>query len=409
MKTMIENLDKWAIENPFLWQSITLTSVLILALITYFVTHKIILQQIGKIIKKSKTKLDDLLFDDTLMRRLSFLPPLLIINNFAYLAPELEELIQRISMALISLFILLAGGSLLTKLNLFYNKTDSGRNKPIKSYIQVAKLFIYIFGGIIIISTLIGQSPWFLLTGLGAMTAVLILVFRDTILSFVASIQISSNDLVRVGDWIEVPEYGADGDVIDIALHTIKVQNWDKTITVMPTHKLIEVSFKNWRGMQITGGRRIKRAIFIDQNSIKICDPELIDRFKNFKLIREYIETKTQELAEYNKDFDYRDSRLVNGRRLTNIGTFRKYVELYLKQHEQIHHGLTTMVRQLSPGPGGLQLEIYSFANNIDWINYENIQADIFDHILAVIPEFELKIFQNPSGKDFRKLAGSTE
>lgn len=244
-----------------------------------------------------------------------------------------------------------------------------------------------------------------MLTGLGAMTAVLIIVFRDTILSFVASIQISSNDLVRVGDWIEVPDFGANGDVIDIALHTMKVQNWDKTVTVFPIHKLIEVSFKNWRGMQISGGRRIKRAIFIDQNSIKICGPELIDQFKNFKLIREYIETKTQELAEYNKNFDYRDSKLVNGRRLTNIGTFRKYVELYLKQHEKIHHGLTTMVRQLSPGPGGLPLEIYSFTNDIDWISDENIQADIFDHILAVIPEFELKDFSKSIRKGLYRIS----
>jgi miniconductance mechanosensitive channel len=192
--------------------------------------------------------------------------------------------------------------------------------------------------------------------------------------------------------------------VIDLALHTIKVQNWDKTITVIPTHKLIEVSFKNWRGMQATGGRRIKRAIYIDQSSIKICGPDLVDRFRSFKLINEYVERKIQELAEYNKIHGYDESRLVNGRRMTNIGTFRMYVELYLKQHEKIHHGLTTMVRQLAPGPTGLPLEIYAFSNDTAWISYEHIQADIFDHILAVVHEFELKIFQNPTGKDFTEL-----
>ena len=407
MNTFFENLDKWAVENPLLWQIVSLLGVLLLASLAYFITHRYILRLIANMVKKSKTKIDDLLFDNKLMRWVSYLPPLLILYNFGYLAPELEDLIQRGTIAFMGLIALLIASSLLTKLNLFYDKTGIAKNKPIKSYIQVIKLFVYIFGTIIIIATLIGKSPWFLLTGLGAMTAVLILIFRDTILSFVASLQISSNDLVRVGDWIEVPTFGADGDVLDIALHTIKVQNWDKTITIIPTHRLLDVSFKNWRGMQVTGGRRIKRAIYIDQNSIKICDEQLIERFKNFKLIREYIENKIQELNEYNKKYNYDDSRLVNGRGLTNIGTFRVYVELYLKQHVKIHHGLTTMVRQLAPGANGLPLEIYTFTNDIVWTNYENIQADIFDHILAVVPEFELKIFQNPSGKDFQKLTVS--
>ena len=272
MKTIIENIGQWAVENPLLWQITAVVGVLILAALAYFITHRYILNLISKVVKKSKTDIDDILFDNKLMRQASFLPPLLIIYYFGYLTPNLEEIIHRISIAMMSILALIVGGSLLTKLNLFYDKTISSRNKPIKSYIQIIKLIFYIFGGIIILATLIGQSPWFFVTGLGAMTAVLILVFRDTILSFVASLQITGNDLVRVGDWIDVPSFSADGDVMDIALHTIKVQNWDKTITVIPTHKLIEVSFKNWRGMQVTGGRRIKRSIFVDQNSIKICD-----------------------------------------------------------------------------------------------------------------------------------------
>ncbi len=404
MKTLFDTLENWSVEYPLLWQNISLIGVLILALVAYFITHKYIIRVLAKMVQKSKTRIDDLLIDNKLMRRISFLPPLLIFYNFGYLIPVYEELIHRVTIALMSLLALIIAGSLLSKLNLFYDKVDTVKNKPIKSYIQVIKLIVYIFGSIIIIATLIGQSPWYLLTGLGAMTAVLILVFRDTILSFVASLQISSNDLVRVGDWIEVPVFGADGDVLDIALHTIKVQNWDKTITIIPTHRLIEVSFKNWRGMQVTGGRRIKRAIYIDQNSIKICDEALIERFKGFQLIRDYIEDKINELHEYNQKHHYGDSRLVNGRRITNIGTFRQYVERYLKQHDKIHHELTTMVRQLAPESNGLPLEIYAFTNDIAWTNYENIQADIFDHILAVVPEFELKIFQNPSGKDFQKF-----
>jgi miniconductance mechanosensitive channel len=407
MKTIIENIGQWAVENPLLWQITAVAGVFILAVLAYFITHRYILRLIANMVKKSKTDIDDILFDNKLMRRASFLPPLLIIYNFGYLTPNMEEIIHRISIAMMSFLALIIGGSMLTKLNLFYDKTYTAKNKPIKSYIQVIKLIFYIFGGIIILATLIGQSPWFLITGMGAMTAVLILVFRDTILSFVASLQITSNDLVKVGDWIEVPTFGADGDVMDIALHTIKIQNWDKTITVIPTHKLIDVSFKNWRGMQITGGRRIKRSIYIDQNSIKICDAQLIERFKSFKLIREYIENKTNELNVYNTKYAYNDSYLANGRRLTNIGTFRIYVELYLKQHEQIHHGLTTMVRQLAPADNGLPLEIYCFTNTTAWLEYESIQSNIFDHILAVIPEFELKIFQNPSGKDFQRFGVS--
>jgi miniconductance mechanosensitive channel len=404
MNEIITTIQQFAGENPLLWQVISIAGILILAIVTYLVTHHYVLRFISHLVKKSKTEIDDLVFDEKIMRRASYLPPLLILYNFAYLIPSFEEIIHRIAVAFMILFSILIVSGFLSRLNLFYNKTKLAQNRPIKSYIQVINLFIYIIGIIIIISTLIGQSPWFLLTGLGAMTAVLILVFRDTILSFVASLQISSNDLVRQGDWIEVPAFGADGDVLDIALHTIKVQNWDKTITVIPTHKLIEVSFKNWRGMQVTGGRRIKRSLYIDQNSIKICDAELIEKFKDFKLIHKYIEQKLTELEEYNKTHGYDGSRLVNGRRLTNIGTFRVYIESYIKQHEKIHHGLTTMVRQLAPGAHGLPLEIYAFTNTTAWLEYEEIQSNIFDHILAVVPEFELKIFQNPTGKDFTQL-----
>jgi len=403
MDKILNNLAQWASEHPFWWQIIAFICILILAFLIFFITKRYILQWIGRIVKKSKTDLDDILFDPTLLRRIAFIPPLLVIYNFAYIWPEFEETFHRISIGMIALFVLLVVGSLLTSLNKYYEKSPWAKNRPIKSYVQIIKLIIYIFGTIIIVAVLIGQSPWYLLTGLGAMTAVLILVFRDTILSFVASLQITSNDLVRVGDWIEVPTFGADGDVIDIALHTVKIQNWDKTFTIIPTHKLIEVSFKNWRGMQVTGGRRIKRSVFIDQTSIKFCDQKMIDNFAKFGLISSYIEDKITEISEYNKKHGDESTSLINRRQITNIGTFRIYVDKYLKRHEKIHPRLTTMVRQLAPGPNGLPLEIYAFTNDTAWINYEQIQSDIFDHILAVVPEFELRIFQNPSGHDFKK------
>ena len=404
MEQIFELLGQSPPENPVLWQAINLATVLILSFLAYVITKKVVLRLIAKLVKKSKTNIDDILLDKRLMRRVALIPPLMVVYNFAYSFPQAEELIHRISLAFMGLVILLITGSTLSLLNQFYDRFELARNRPIKSYIQVIKLVVYIFGSVIIIATLIGQSPWYLLTGLGAMTAVLILVFRDTILSFVASLQISSNDLIRVGDWIEVPTFGADGDVLDIALHTIKVQNWDKTITVIPTHKLIDVSFKNWRGMQQTGGRRIKRAIHLDQSSIKFCDPDMLTRLQTISLLHDYLAKMSLEVDEYNKKFGYDNSNLVNGRRLTNIGTLRAYIEFYLKQHEKIHKKLTTMVRQLAPGPNGLPLEIYSFTNDTAWQNYENIQADIFDHILAIIPEFGLKIFQNPSGNDFRNM-----
>jgi miniconductance mechanosensitive channel len=344
-----------------------------------------------------------------MMRRISYIPPLLVLESLIYLFPDIEVIAHKIIQSSLILVISLIATVFMTNLNTVYERSAISKNKPIKSYIQIFKIIIYIAAAIVILSILLGQPPWYLLTGLGAMTAVILLIFRDTILSFVTSLQISSNDLVRVGDWIEVPAYGADGDVIDIALHTIKIQNWDKTITTIPTHKLIEVSFKNWRGMQATGGRRIKRAVYIDQSSIKFCDHRMLKRFQQMNLLKDYIRTKVEELETYNREHGFSDTRSVNGRRLTNIGTLRAYITAYLKQHPHLHHGLTTMVRQLNPGPDGLPLEIYCFASSTEWVAYEDIQSDIFDHILAIVPEFELRIFQNPSGRDFENLIRTGE
>jgi miniconductance mechanosensitive channel len=379
--------------------------VLTLSLIAYLIAHYFILKILQKIVQKTKTGLDDLLFQDIILRRLSYLAPIIVIHTSAPFFTLAQEIIRKASFALLAWLILLVIGGVLSTLNNMYVTLDISRGRPIKGYIQVVKLFIYCVGTIIIISSLVGHSPMTLLGGFGAMTAVLLLIFRDTILSFIASLQISSNDLVRVGDWIEVPKFGADGDVMDIALHTVKIQNWDKTITVIPTHKLIDETFKNWRGMKQSGGRRIKRAILIDIESVRICDDALIARLKKISLITEYVQNKLLELETYNTEHQFDTSSPVNGRRMTNIGTFRAYVEAYLRSHEKIHQGMTFLIRQLPPGPNGLPLEIYVFTNDTAWANYEAIQADIFDHILAVVPEFDLRIFQNPTGRDFCNLS----
>lgn len=314
-------------------------------------------------------------------------------------------LIQRASVVYMILAGLLVVNGFLNAVNDIYSSFDISRNKPIKGYLQVAKIILAIFVVVLAIAVLLDQSPVVLLSGIGAMTAVLMLVFKDSILGLVAGIQLSMNDMVRIGDWIEMPQYGADGDVIDITLHTVMIQNWDKTITSIPAYSMISGSFKNWRGMSDSGGRRIKRSILIDIESIKFCDEKMLHRFRNFQLIREYVETRQQEIAKHNQTRSVDDNELINGRRMTNVGTFRKYIKAYLKDHPKIHKGLTFLVRQLPPGEHGLPIEIYVFSNDQDWVNYEEIQADIFDHLLAVLPLFELTIYQRPTNAALGQVA----
>jgi miniconductance mechanosensitive channel len=289
-----------------------------------------------------------------------------------------------------------------------YSSYEIAKDRPIKGYLQVAKLFVFIVGGVLTVASALDRSPVVFLAGVGAMTAVLLLIFRDTILSLVASIQIASNDMVRIGDWIEMPKYGADGDVIDVALHTVKVQNWDKTITTIPTYKLIEDSFKNWRGMSESGGRRIKRSIFIDMTSVRFLSDEDVEHFASYELLARYVRDKREELSEYNRD--RADVLQNNARRMTNLGTFRRYLVEYLKQNPNIHapDEMTLLVRQLQPGPEGIPIQIYAFAKDVRWVQFEDIQSDVFDHVLAVLPKFGLRIFQNPTGNDFRQLVPET-
>ncbi len=404
MIELFNNVKDWFQQYPFLYDNLKFFGILALSYAAYLITRRIIFGGVKKLVTRTKTDLDDILLRDKLMRRLSLIVPMLVINYFAHTIPEIEELIKRVTSAAIVLLFLLSIGSVITSVNIYLERQVRFKERSIKGYLQITKIVLYILGIIFIVGVLTGQSPWTLLTGIGALTAVIILIFRDTILSFVASIQISSYDLVKVGDWIEMPKYGADGDVIDIALHTIKVQNWDKTITVIPTYKLVEDSFKNWRGMRLAGGRRIMRSIYLDQSSIKFVDDDLLERFKKIRLISGYVKERKAEIDKYNSEKKIDISVSANGRKMTNIGTFREYLKAYLRDREDIHNNLTFLVRQLEPGEKGIPIQIYVFAKTTEWAVYEDIQANLFDHILAIVPEFDLRIFQNPSGADIRSL-----
>lgn len=398
----MKSVIKFFNQNPELLAISKILGIFLAAYIIYIITKKIIITSIQKFTQKTETEYDDILLNPKFLKQISLVAPLIIINYFDHFFKPFDKVVLRITEALIAFVIVLAINSLLSSLTTILERKGKFEDRPIKGYVQVVKILVYIFGIIIIIGLLANESPLTLLSAVGALTAVLVLVFRDTLLSFVASIQIASYDIIKVGDWIEVPKYAADGDVIDIALHTIKVQNFDKTITIIPTYKLLEDSFKNWRGMKQSGGRRIKRSIFIDLNSVKFCTPEMIDKYKKIVLLKEYIEDKEKIISEFNdrisSEFD------VNKRRLTNIGTFRQYIKKYLEQRSDIHKEMAFMVRQLASEANGVPLEIYVFTTTTDWLEYENILADIFDHLLAVVPEFDLRIFQNPTGNDFGNI-----
>lgn len=286
---------------------------------------------------------------------------------------------------------------------------EAARRLPVRSFSQVAQIILFIVTAILVTSLILDRSPIPLLGGLGAASAVLLLVFKDAILGFVAGIQLSANHMVEIGDWIEMPKYGADGFVIDVALTTVKVQNWDKTITTIPTYALISDSFKNWRGMFESGGRRIKRAIYIDMTSIRFCTDEMLSRYSRIQHVGEYLRRKREEIERWNREHGVDPTVEVNGRRLTNIGTFRAYVEAYIRNHPMIHQDMIMLVRQLAPTAEGLPIEIYAFTKDNRWVAYEGIQADIFDHILAVVPAFDLRVFQNPSGADLRSLRSGAD
>ena len=381
------------------------------AFIAYIIAKRILLRIVKRLVERSKTIWDDILLKRKVFNRFSYFAPALVIYWMAPLvlaglpaAIATLQLAAKIYMVVVGLLVF---DSFLNSVVEIYRTFEFAQKIPIRGFVQAAKIVLYFFAGIVILAMIMGKSPAMIFGGLGAMMAVLMLIFKDALLGFVAGIQLSTNNMIHIGDWIEMPKYGADGDVIDIALTTVKVQNWDKTIVTIPTYALISDSMKNWRGMSESGGRRIKRSIYIDMSSVKFCTEQMLEEFKKIKYISEYIEKKVEEIKEHNRAVEVDESDLVNGRHLTNIGTFRAYVVAYLRNHPKIHQNMTFLVRHLEPTPNGLPIQIYVFSNDQVWANYEAIQADIFDHILAVIPKFELRLFQNPTGADIQNLAHS--
>jgi miniconductance mechanosensitive channel len=378
--------------------------VILISLIAYLLTKHIVLRILTHYIENNRYDWDAYLLKHKVLHRLSHLLPVLIIYNSAPLFGSLQAIIERLGSIYLIVLIVSVINALLNAIDDIYNRHEVARQKPIKGYLQGLKIFIFVIAGIVILSRLLGQSPLILLSGIGAMTAVIMLIFQDSILGLVAGIQLAANDMVRIGDWIEMPKYNADGDVIEITLTTVKVENFDKTITTVPPHALVKDSFRNWRGMQETGGRRIMRSIYIDTSSICFCTDEMINSFLEIDILKEYINSKKLEIEDYNTSHKINDTNPVNGRHMTNVGTFRAYIIEYIRSHTRIRQDMIQMVRQLPPKEYGLPIELYMFTKTTDWSEYETIQADIFDHILAVAPLFGLRLFQNPSGYDLRQL-----
>jgi len=408
--SLFDLLVKWGLNDANARISsdyILFFGMILLSILTFFIARKIFVAIIHKATAKSKTDWDDILASQKFFKKLAYLVPSYIIYTLTPLVlkeyPQATSVVQSIVSVYMIAVVLLVINSFLNAVTIIYQNFQVAKTRPIKGYVQVVKIIIYLIGAIIIISTLFDKNPLGLIGGLGAFSAVLLLVFRDPIMGFVGGIQLSANNMLVPGDWISMPKYNADGTVIDVALTTVKVQNWDKTISTIPTYSLISDSFKNWRGMEESGGRRIKRSINMDMKSIKFCTPEMLEKFLKIEYVKEYVDKTEKKLQEYNQEKQIDNSVLVNGRRQTNIGIFRAYLNGYLHNHSSIHDEMTFLIRQLQPSEKGLPIEIYVFSKIQEWAKYEDLQSDIFDHILAVIPEFELRVYQNPSGDDFQK------
>lgn len=412
---------------------LVLISIFLIAWLAFFLTRRVVLPIFLRMAKRTRYSWDDILARNKVFNALAYLVPGFIFyysGNFASATlqqplaeatPELLKLIAqdyypalapflfKLAKIYFTTVVVYLISTLLNAGNEFYQATPYANHRSIKGYIQLLKILTFFLAAILIISILLDKDPTVLIAGLGAMAAVLLLVFKDTILGLVASIQLSANDMLKIGDWIEMPSHRADGNVIDITLNTVKVQNWDKTITTIPTYALVSESFNNWRGMEESEGRRIKRAIYIDVGSIRFCTEEMLKRFHKFDLIKDYVISKEQEIKQFNLERHISEEDVISGRRQTNVGIFRKYLEVYLRSNPLINQEMTLLVRQLQPAEKGLPIEIYAFSKDKAWANYEALQADIFDHVLAVIPEFDLRIFQSPTGSDMKSAFSSVK
>ncbi len=427
-KRLSDWLETWGLTGPagqFLHVAILLAMLFLVGFLIDRASRALLKLFISRLVRRTVTPYDDILLEKGVFRRVAhFVPAVVvyymlphIINGVYFVeAGEPDEFLKAfivLAQRSTSIYMIIVGASvLMTSLRAFneiYTHLDVSGRVPIKGYIQVVQFLIVLIAGIWILSEVFTFPMKGFFTGMGAFMAVLVIVFRDTLLGLMASIQLSVNKMVRIGDWVTIPSRNADGTVLDITVNTVKVENWDKTITTMPTYSLVSESVQNWRGMEESNGRRIKRFVNIDMGTVHICSDELLNRLENIHLISDYVKTKRAELAEQNKQYPNADQSVANGIRLTNLGVFRKYLECFLNQHPDIQHEMTTMVRQLQPTDRGIPIEIYGFTSEKAWEIYENIQSDIFDHVLAVIPEFDLRVFQNPTGADFKQLAKAGE
>lgn len=393
------------LHHPWADAAIGLTVLVLLAALVYLLVRHVLLRLVHTATEHTYWKWDDAVYDSGAFRQFAKMTPPLVMQFGIGLVPDLQEkpveIISRIALAF-TIFYLVRG--VLAALNGL--QTLSVRNPsaqiPVKGYLQLLKLVIVVVGFIVVVAILINRSPLILLSGLGAASALMLLIFKDTLLGFVASVQIGSNDMLRIGDWIEMPSANADGEVMDISLHTVKVRNWDGTISTIPTWKLITESFKNWRGMFDSGGRRIKRSLFINASTVHFLSEEEVDSLSEIRLLEDYLSKKEDEVEKWNLALGEKGRIAANQRRLTNLGTFRAYTEAYLKAHPDIHHGMTCMVRQMATEGDGIPLELYCFTASTAWGVYEGVQSDIFDHLFAILPTFGLGLYQRPAGADFR-------
>ena len=400
---MLENLELWLLNHginetfaQLFKVGISLAVMIILALIADFITQKIFLVSMARMAKRTKTEWDDLLIKHKFFHKLSHLAPALVVYLTIGIAlydysPKLTLFIQALTKIYMIFIVLLVFNAFLNAVHEIYQGLPFAKNRPIKGYLQVVKILIYFFGGIVIVSIIINKNPASLLVGLGASAAVLMLVFKDTILGLVASIQLSANNLLKPGDWIEMPGRNIDGEVIEITLNTVKVQNSDRTINTIPTYALVTESFQNWRGMEESNGRRIRRSVLIDMKSIKFCTPEMIERYKMIPILKDI-----DKLLIRSQNDNYRP---------TNFGVFRKYIEFYLKQHPLINQQTTILVRHRQPTEHGIPMEVYCYSSEKNLYAYEEIQSDIFDHIIAFAHEFDIRIFQIPGGDDLKFIS----
>jgi miniconductance mechanosensitive channel len=374
--------------------SVVLAAMLITAFLAHWIARRIILPMIARLTHATEVTWDDAFYRHKVFDIIPHMAPVLVLWFFSFSSDRLNALLSQGAALYILVLTLIAAWRILQSIEDIYNHFDISRDKPIKSYLQVIQLILWMVGGFVALGMLINQSPWALLSGLGAATAIIVLIFKDPISGFVAGIQLAANQMIHLGDWIEMPDYKADGEVMEVTLTTLKVRNWDLTITTIPIYALTAGSFRNWRSMEESGARRIKRSLLIELHSVRFCDADLLTQLQRIKLLHDYIPSRQLEITEYNQKLGFDVHSALGGRNLTNIGIFREYATRYLRQNERLRQDMTLMVRQLEPSEFGIPLEVYAFSADTKWVNYESIQADIFDHLVAMIPLFDLKIYQ---------------